>query len=60
MMPLKQSKILPPPAMRKASENQNMFFLLDAAGAPAVPYEPYMTGIMVVQGQALRAESSKL
>jgi hypothetical protein len=37
-----------------------MFFLLDAAGAPSVPYEPYMTGIMVVQGQALRAEFSKL
>ena len=37
-----------------------MFFLLDSAGAAAVPYEPCMTGGMVVQGRALRAESSNL
>ena len=37
-----------------------MFFLLDSAGAPAVPYEPCMTGVMVVHGRALRAESANL
>jgi hypothetical protein len=58
MMPLKQGKILVP--LRKTSEKSGMFFLLDSAGAAAVSYEPCMTGGMVVQGQALRAESSKL
>jgi len=60
MMPLKQGKILPPSPMRKASEKPEYVFLLDSAGAPAVPYEPCTTGVMVVQGRALRAESSKL
>ena len=52
MMPLKQGKILPPSPLN--------VFLLDSARAPAVLYEPCMTGVMVVQGRALRAQSSKL
>jgi hypothetical protein len=58
MMPLKQGKILVP--LRKTSENPDMFFLLDSAGAEAVSYEPCLTGGMEVQGQALRTKSSKL
>lgn len=60
MMPLKQGKILPPSLMRRAGENPGMFFLLDSAGAPAVRYELCLTGVMVVQGRALRAEFSNL
>ena len=48
MMPLKQSKILPPPAMGKASEKPEYVFSAGRSGAPAVPYEPYMTDVTVV------------
>jgi hypothetical protein len=58
MMPLKQGKILPPCA--RQARNLNRFFLLDLAGDPAVRYELCLTGVMVVQGRALRAESLKL
>ena len=51
---------LPPSClMRKASGKPESFFLPDSDGAAAVPYEPCMTGVMVVQGQALHARSSK-
>lgn len=42
-MPLKQGKILPPCA--RQAKNLNVFFLLDSAEAPAIPYEPCMTGV---------------
>ena len=45
MMPLKQGKILAPPLCARQAKNLNRFFLLDSSGAPAVPYEPCMTGV---------------
>ena len=59
-MPLKQGKILPPSPMRKPNEKPENVFLLDSAGAPTAPYESCLTDVMVVQGRALRADSSKL
>lgn len=60
MMPLKQGKILAPLPLALGKRKPEYAFYPGLGRGSAVPYEPCRTGVMVVQGLALRPESLKL